>query len=200
MLQSCDWQRKKCTKKSACWLLFVFPQQCVTLWITTNNLFVCVSALRCWMHCIYSFYTDVVWMFFYESVSRAVLQLIVVSCRLPLYSCCGAGVQDSCGAQLKCCAYECRMEFAGFGKKKNRVGLQKGRPFWQPELLPIRPFSTRAPQQHVRQNTGCLIYICSLSSFFFFFLRLQVPGQRKPGEDEVLVGTSAQLLGVVQST
>lgn len=137
--------------------------------------------------------------FFYESVSRAVLQLIVVSCRLPLYSCCGAGVQDSCGAQLKCCAYECRMEFAGFGKKKNRVGLQKGRPFWQPELLPIRPFSTRAPQQHVRQNTGCLIYICSLSSFFFF-LRLQVPGQRKPGEDEVLVGTSAQLLGAVQST
>lgn len=80
------------------------------------------------MHCIYSFYTDVVWMFFYESVSRAVLQLIVVSCRLPLYSCCGAGVQDSCGAQLKCCAHECRMEFAGFGKKKI-VGLQKGRPF-----------------------------------------------------------------------
>lgn len=70
------------------------------------------------MHCIYSFYTDVVWMFFYESVSRAVLQLIVVSCRLPLYSCCGAGVKDSCGAQLKCCAYECQMEFAGFGKKK----------------------------------------------------------------------------------
>lgn len=121
------------------------------------------------MHCIYSFYTDVVWMFFYESVSRAVLQLIVVSCRLPLYSCCGAGVQDSCGAQLKCCAHECRMEFAGFGKKKiewvsKKVALSDSQNYCQLGHFLPEPLNSMSG----KTLDALFIYALSLPFFFFF--------------------------------
>lgn len=76
------------------------------------------------------------------------------SLSLPLYSCCGAGAQDSCGATLLGCTLKlyCWLEFTGFNRKYKR--LPKG---W-PELLPKKGHFWPKPPKVCEKNTGLFIH------------------------------------------
>lgn len=94
------------------WLFFlvVFPLQYVSLW-TTGFVRWRVSAPSCWMLAVFIVLT-LMWFVF-----LCVLKLGCFAARrgfLLLYSCCGAGVWDSCGAPLLACDLKmmCWMAFA----------------------------------------------------------------------------------------